>query len=113
MHNSVVCNMSIDLHTTFPLLMGIRLVVDKPKVVGQLIKPIGTVKPNPKPRAEINEHLLHSLVTIERLLLESIRVLENSPFREELFVKGQISEYEQELKLIQGEINCIVFGYRR
>jgi hypothetical protein len=88
-------------------------IVDKPKIVGQSIKPIATVRPNPKPRAEINEPLLHSLVTIERLLLESIRVLENSPFREDLFVKGQISEHEQELKFIQGEINCIVFGNRR
>jgi hypothetical protein len=93
-------------------------IVDKPKIVGQSIKPIATVRPNPKtinpkPRVEINESLLHSLVTIERLILESIRFLENSPFREELFVKGQISVYEQELKFIQGEINCIVFGNRR
>jgi hypothetical protein len=92
--------------------------VDKPNIVGQSSKPIATVRPNPKqknpkPRVEINEQLLHSLVTIERLLLESIRFLGNSPFREELFVKEQISEYEQELKFIQGEINCIVFGYRR
>jgi hypothetical protein len=38
----------------------------------------------------INEPLLHSLVQIESLLLEIIQLLDNCPFREQVWAKGQI-----------------------
>jgi hypothetical protein len=57
----------------------------------------------------IKEPLLHSLMKIESLLLEVIRLLDNCPFREETWTKRQINNFMKELDRIQSEIKQDVF----
>jgi hypothetical protein len=49
----------------------------------------------------VNEPLLQSLVTIEKLLLETVRFLDNCPLRDERWVKRQIVDLGKELEHIQ------------
>jgi hypothetical protein len=51
-------------------------------------------------RDQLNETLLYSFVTIDTLLFESIRFLDNCSFREECCVKEQIVNLDKELGYI-------------
>jgi hypothetical protein len=68
-----------------------------------------SVKRTIKPKGLVNEPLLQSLVTIERLVLEAIRFLDNCPLRGEPWVQDQIKSFETELGWIQGQIKTEVF----
>jgi hypothetical protein len=59
----------------------------------------------PTPKPEVNEPLLNSLVKIEQLLLETVRFLDNCPFRGEQWVNEQIECLMKELEYIQEAIN--------
>jgi hypothetical protein len=62
-----------------------------------------------KTSEQVNEPSLQSLVTIEKLLLETVRFLDNCPLRDERWVKRQIVDLGEELEHIQELIQNEVF----
>jgi 3-methyladenine DNA glycosylase AlkC len=62
-----------------------------------------------KSTKQASEPLLHHLIKIERLLLDSITFLDNCPHREEGWVQNEMNNSLNELKEIQKEISQEVF----